>query len=181
MEEQTKLNTGQGLGIAGLVLGIIALIISFIPCLGIYALIPGIIAIVLSVVGLSFANKANAAKGLIIAALIISIIGTAIAAWQFYAFRSAGDKFEQFGKEFSDEFKKGMKENMDEADFDELEEAMEALEDNVGDEFDNLSDEEKAGKIGTAAGKALKEFTKEVTKAKEEIDKEVADEDNEEK
>ncbi|HEY4787827.1 MAG TPA: DUF4190 domain-containing protein, partial [Bacteroidales bacterium] len=78
--EEKKSNAGQGLGIAGLVLGIIALLIAFIPCVGLYALLPGGIAIVLSVVAFSQAKKANAAKGLIIAALVISIIGTAIAA-----------------------------------------------------------------------------------------------------
>lgn len=77
--EEKKSNAGQGLGIAGLVLGIIALIISFIPCLGIWALVPGIIAIVLSAVALSQAKKANASRGLIIAALVISILGTVIA------------------------------------------------------------------------------------------------------
>ncbi|HEX2936760.1 MAG TPA: DUF4190 domain-containing protein [Bacteroidales bacterium] len=77
--EEKKSNAGQGLGIAGLVLGIIALIISFIPCLGIWALVPGIVAIVLSFIALSQANKANASKGLIIAALIVSILATIIA------------------------------------------------------------------------------------------------------
>lgn len=33
MEENKTSNAGQGLGIAGLVLGIITLIISFIPCI----------------------------------------------------------------------------------------------------------------------------------------------------
>lgn len=77
--EEKKSNAGLGLGIAGLVLGIIALIISFIPCLGVYAVIPGAIAIVLSIIGFSQAKKANASKGLIIAALVISILGTTIA------------------------------------------------------------------------------------------------------
>ena len=74
MEEQ-KSTAGQGLGIAGLVLGIIALILSFIPCIGWVAIIPGFIAIALCIVGLTQANKANGAKGLIIAALVISILG----------------------------------------------------------------------------------------------------------
>ncbi len=85
MTEETKSNAGQGLGIAGFVLGVIALIISWIPCLGMYALIPGIIAIILSAIGFSQANKAGASKGLIIAALIVSILGSAIAGYQYYA------------------------------------------------------------------------------------------------
>ena len=99
--EEKKSNAGQGLGIAGLVLGIIALIISFIPCIGLYALVPGIIAIVLSAVALSQAKSANAAKGLIIAALVISIIGTAIAALQGLVFKSALT----FGKTMAEQVK----------------------------------------------------------------------------
>ena len=85
--EEKKSNAGQGLGIAGLILGIIALIISFIPCLGMYAVIPGVIAIVLSAIAFSQAKKADAAKGLIIAALVVSILGTAIAVFQGFVFK----------------------------------------------------------------------------------------------
>jgi hypothetical protein len=77
--EPYKSSAGQGLGLAALVLGIIAFVISFIPCIGILAIIPGIVAIILSIVALSQANKENATKGLIIAALVISILGTTMA------------------------------------------------------------------------------------------------------
>jgi len=85
--EEKKSNAGLGLGIAGLVLGIIALIVSFIPCFGTVALVPGAIAIILSAIALVLANKANASKGLIIAALVVSILGTAIAALQVFVFK----------------------------------------------------------------------------------------------
>ena len=78
--EDSRSNPGQGLGVAGLVLGIIALLISLIPCIGLLALIPGIIAITLSSLALSQANKTNGNRGFIIAALVISIIGTSFAA-----------------------------------------------------------------------------------------------------
>ena len=85
MEEQ-KSTAGQGLGIAGLILGIIAFIFAFIPCFGWVALIPGFIAVALSIVALTQANKANGAKGLIIAALVVSIIGTSVAILQGFIF-----------------------------------------------------------------------------------------------
>src|SRR6056297_3318303 len=160
MEENKTSNAGQGLGIAGLVLGIIALIISFIPCLGVWAILPGIVAIVLSAIGFSQANKANAAKGLVIAALIISIIGTAIAAWQIYMFKSAPSKIEKM-----------MKDEFDENDVKELEEAMEELEG----EIEEVS-EENAEEIGKAAGKALKEFSDEVKKTNQELENDTTDE-----
>jgi hypothetical protein len=115
MEEQPKSTAGQGLGIAGFVLGLIALIISFIPCLGMYAIFPGVIAIILSAIAFSQASKANAAKGLIIAALVVSILGSAIATWQFFALRTAADKFEKYGLEFKEVFKDEYGEDFDEA------------------------------------------------------------------
>ena len=92
MDEQEKTKAGQGFGIASLILGILALLIALIPCIGFFALIPGVVAIVLAIVGLSQASKANGAKGIIIAGLVISILGTTIAAvWLLFV--SAGGAF----------------------------------------------------------------------------------------
>jgi hypothetical protein len=77
--DQNYSNDGQGLGIAGLVIGIIALFLAFIPCTAIPDLILCIIAIGLSGFGLYKANQANASKGLQIAALIVSILAFLIA------------------------------------------------------------------------------------------------------
>lgn len=87
MEETTTTNSkaGKGLGIAGLVLGILAAILSFVPCLGMYAVFPGIIGLVLSIISIMQASKAGAAKGMAIAGLVCSLVGTSIAGWQWYA------------------------------------------------------------------------------------------------
>ena len=48
---------------------------------------------------------------------------------------------------------------------DELEDALEELEEdleNAFEDMEDLSDEEKAGKVGKAAGRALKEFVEEL-------------------
>jgi len=100
MEEARRSTAGQGLGVAGFVIGLIALILSFIPCLGMWALIPGVIALVFSAVAFSQANRANAARGLIISALVLSILATSIAAWQFVVIRKATTGI---GNEFRDE------------------------------------------------------------------------------
>jgi hypothetical protein len=110
MEEVRKSTAGQGLGVAGFVIGIVALILSFIPCLGMYALVPGIIALIFSVIAFSKASSANAARGLIISALIISVLATSIASWQMMVFRRAatdiGDGFkESFHEDFGDEIR----------------------------------------------------------------------------
>jgi hypothetical protein len=143
MEEQ-KSTAGQGFGIAGLILGIIAFIFAFIPCFGWVALIPGIIAIALSIVALSQANKANGAKGLIIAALVVSIFGTSVAILQGFIFAGIlheGPRWknqiervldEEIGEELQDAF-----EDVE----DELEEALEELEEELEDVFDKEDDE----------------------------------------
>jgi DNA-binding transcriptional MerR regulator len=78
-EQTVKTRAGEGLGIAALILGILALIVAFIPCVGLIALVPGIIAVILSIVALVQANEGNGAKGIIIAALVVSILATSIA------------------------------------------------------------------------------------------------------
>ena len=99
MEEQEKTTAGQGFGIASLILGILALLIAFIPCIGFLALIPGIVAIVLAIVGLSQASQANGAKGVIIAGLVVSIIGTVVAAAWLILFSAGGLFFNEVAKE----------------------------------------------------------------------------------
>lgn len=110
MEEVRKSTAGQGLGVAGFVIGIVALILSFIPCLGMYALVPGIIGLIFSIIAFSQATSANAARGLIISALIISVLATSIASWQMMVINRAatgvGDGFrESFHEDFGDEIR----------------------------------------------------------------------------
>ncbi|MDA3953254.1 MAG: hypothetical protein PF485_06385 [Bacteroidales bacterium] len=164
MEEYKATNSSQGLGIAGLVLGIIALIISFIPCLGMWALVPGIVAITLSAIGYSQANKVNAPKGIIIAALVISILGTAIAGWQLHMLKNvAPNNIEKFGKEFQ----KALEEELDEGDMEDLERAMEKLEGEIED-----ITEESIKDVSESASEALKEIADEVEKVADELDDE---------
>lgn len=132
--DNNKSNAGQGLGIAGLVLGIIALIIAFIPCIGLLALIPGAIAITFSAIAYNQATKGNGAKSLIIAALIISIIGTSVAAIWGLVFASIGHKApwikNQIENAIEEETGKGIDENM--AEFgNNLEKVLEQLENKV--------------------------------------------------
>lgn len=163
MEDNIRSNAGQGLGIAGLVLGIIALIISFIPCLGAWAMIPGIVAIVFSAIGYSQASKENASKGIIIAALVLSILGTSIAAWQIYMLQNASTQIEKFGKEIQ----KSIDEELDDEDMKDLEKAMEELEGQIEEITDDSMQE-----AAKAASEALKEFSEEVEKVADDLDKE---------
>lgn len=178
MDEQVKTNAGQGFGIASLILGILALLIAFIPCIGFLAIIPGVVAIVLAIVGLSQAGKAQGAKGVIIAGLVVSIIGTILAATWLILFSAGGIFFNEMGKEpfkrkiesvvkeFNSGFEKEYGKEVDKTidDFGkQMEKTLDELEeqDTTGYDFENLSDEEKAQRVGKAAGKALKEISTE--------------------
>jgi hypothetical protein len=82
--EEVKNNTGQNLGIAALVTGIITFVLAVIPCVGLIAIIPGIIAIVLASVGLSQASRNNSPRGVLVAGLIIGIIASLISLSQVF-------------------------------------------------------------------------------------------------
>lgn len=94
------------MGVASLVLGIVGLVISFIPCLGMYGLFLTVPGVVLGFVGLIMAAKKNAPKGLAIAGVVCSIIGTIIAGWQYKKLSEASDSLTQMANELSAEFKK---------------------------------------------------------------------------
>ena len=177
MEEQ-KTSAGQGLGVAGLVIGILAVILALIPCIGWIAIIPGVIALALTLVAFSQANKGNGSKGVIIGALVISIIATSIGLIQIFFFAAVAteggnivNKIEKVAKEFEDEFEgeygKDIEEAIEDA-FEDVEKSMEEIGKDMEEtmceleEDDELTDEEKAAKIGKAAGKAMKEFVKEM-------------------
>ncbi len=86
METKTQTNAGQGFGIAALVLGILAIITAPIPCIGVLALVPGILGIIFAVVALVQAGQNNGAKALIIVALVLSSLGTAVSTLWVMAF-----------------------------------------------------------------------------------------------
>jgi len=79
MVEQGRTNTGQGLGIAGLVLGIISIPLAIMGCTMFVALLFGGVGIVLSAIGMSQANQSSQPRGLTLSGLVVSIIGTSIA------------------------------------------------------------------------------------------------------
>ena len=66
------------MGIASLVLGIISLIVSFIPCCGALAIIPAIIGLILGIVEVVKKNKAGEPKGKGIAGIVLSAIAMVI-------------------------------------------------------------------------------------------------------
>ena len=90
-------DAGKGFGIAGLVVGIIGLLLFCIPFVGFFF---GFLGLIFSIVGLVQANKHNAQKGLIIGALVVSIIATLIGTTYFAIIYKAKDN--QFWEELFD-------------------------------------------------------------------------------
>jgi hypothetical protein len=82
--EDVKTNSGQNLGIAALITGIITFVLSVIPCVGVIAIIPGIITIVLASVGLSQASRLNSPRGVLVAGLVLGIIAVMISFSQVF-------------------------------------------------------------------------------------------------
>ncbi len=77
-------NNGKGLGIAGMILGILAIIVSFVPCFGWWAIVLAVVGVILSAISMAQAKKANAPKGMAIAGLICSILAIIIGSiWIF--------------------------------------------------------------------------------------------------
>ena len=94
-------NNGQGFGIASLVIGILALLFSIIPCVGTSAILIGIVAVVFGVVSLTKASNYDAPKGMSITG--ISLGGLAVIIAIFWLVLIVGiknsnitDKFEDF-------------------------------------------------------------------------------------
>lgn len=92
--EEARNNSGQNLGIAALVTGIITFVMAVIPCVGMIAIIPGIITIVLAAVGLSQAQRSDSPRGVIMAGLIIGIVATLISFSQYFVAGKFAKNFE---------------------------------------------------------------------------------------
>jgi peptidoglycan hydrolase CwlO-like protein len=187
MNESKNPSAGQGLGIAGLILGILSIPFGVMGCTFLFALIMGIMGIILSAVAYSQARQAEAQTGLIIAALIISILGTSFSLIRmtssvprskamFEMWKDKVDKWEKHPSDIENSFNDAFKEGFDEEYNGNLQETLDELENNLNElereldsagnqidkNFKKLSDEEKARKLGKATGKALKGFVDEM-------------------
>jgi hypothetical protein len=141
--EEPRSTAGQGLGIAGLILGILAIPMGIIPCTFYLGILFGIIGIVLSIVALSQANRGYGPKSLIIAALICSIVGLTFASvWGFTLSRGGARVIKEIIREgvphdAIEDFGRGMEDALEDfeadttmqgSDWEELTDTLKALE-----------------------------------------------------
>ena len=94
--QQTPAKPSNGLGTAGFVVGLIGLLLSFIPLVGVVAWPLVILGIIFSAVGISKAVKGRATnKGLAITGLIVSIIGLVICIVWAFVVKTASDEINE--------------------------------------------------------------------------------------
>jgi uncharacterized membrane protein HdeD (DUF308 family) len=102
MENSEKTSSAASvLGIISLILGILAIVLAFIPYVGIAAMFPGTIALILAIIAFFLATK-HQSKGLILAAFILSVFSIVFAYWQYNELKN---KAKQMINKTGDEFK----------------------------------------------------------------------------
>lgn len=76
---------GFNMGVASLVLGIVTLIISFIPFCNTVAFLPSVIGLILGIVDIVKKNKAGEPKGIAIAGVVLCTIALVVfIVWSFF-------------------------------------------------------------------------------------------------
>ena len=82
------------MGIAALILGIISIIIGFIPLCGAIALLPAIIGLILGIVDVIGKSKKGEPKGISIAGLVLSAIAIAVITFWVFVFGVAASEMD---------------------------------------------------------------------------------------
>ncbi len=96
-----------GLGIAGLVIGILAVLFSLIPCLGAWAIYPGVLALILAGVATAFAfTKKTGYQGIAIAGLVLSVIAVGKGFFEYQRAKGLAEDLKDAGQQILNEAEK---------------------------------------------------------------------------
>ena len=98
MESESKTGLHTGLGILSLVVGIMALLFSFLPCIGSLAIYVAIVGLISGIAGYVTAKQSNQDSGLSLGGTFISGAATIIALWQAHNVSTATSALENFGQ-----------------------------------------------------------------------------------
>jgi len=133
------------LAIIGLVLGVIAILFSFIPCVGTLAFVPGIIGLIIGVVALLKARDNGHPQGLAIGVIVVSVIACAISAFQIFALGNMASDMKSEMKEYTncEELK---------VDYEKAKEEMATLTKEMEDDNASFSSISKMTKLGVRMG-----------------------------
>ena len=91
-------SSSSSLSIASLVLGILAIFISFVLCVGVFAVLPGLIGLILGAIAFFQAKDNGSPNGLAIAGTVISFIACVLALVQFFYLRNMSESTNITGK-----------------------------------------------------------------------------------
>ena len=119
MEENTK-NTGHGMGVAALIMGVISIVVAFIPCVGLFAFFTAVVAIVLGAIAISQASRVQAPKGLGIGGLVTGAFALIISIAQVVFFAGFSNQLDFVGdrlEEVFEDVEKEMMEDFESGDF----------------------------------------------------------------
>jgi multisubunit Na+/H+ antiporter MnhB subunit len=108
-------------GVIGLVLAIISLLFSLIPCVGFYAVIPGILATIFSLIAYLYLKQKKESTSVPFAGLIIGLLAISISIYQYIEYQEV---FET-KSEIENSIKEGLEEQVIQEVLDNLEEGME--------------------------------------------------------
>lgn len=138
-------NSNNTIAIIGLVLGIIAILFSFIPCVGTLAFIPGVIGLILGVIALLKAKDNGDPKGMSIAVIVVSVLACAISGYQMFAIGNLASDMKTNMKEYTscDEITK---------DYNTVKTEMETLTKSMEEDNASFSSITKITKLGIKLG-----------------------------
>lgn len=109
MEQSNAPSTkGKGLGLAGMIIGIVAAVWACIPLLGAGALWVAVVGLILSVIAFFMAKGGNnPKKGAIVAGIILNVVAIGLAIFWIWKIKQATDELgtalDQLGKDMKEE------------------------------------------------------------------------------
>jgi hypothetical protein len=127
MEQTTTKPEGKGMGVAGFVISLVALVLYIVIAgivavqaalgggygLGVFWLIFSLLGTVLSVMGMMKLGKTGGKKGLAITGMILGIVATLLSAWLVMGIGKIQESSAMIGNEFKDALEQGMNQSMD--------------------------------------------------------------------
>jgi hypothetical protein len=127
MEQTTQTPQGKGMGVAGFVISLVALVLYIFIAgvvalqaalgggygLGIFWLVLSLLGTLLSVMGMMKLGKTGGKKGLAITGMILGIVSTLLSAWLVIGIGAIQEKSAMIGNEFKDAFEQGMNQSLD--------------------------------------------------------------------
>lgn len=96
MNEQQKTGSSMALGIVSIILGVMVMLFSFIPCIGSYGVFLSIIPILLGATGYYIAKTSDQPTGTSLGGLMISMLAFFISGYQYYSIISASNSLQNY-------------------------------------------------------------------------------------